>query len=480
LQNAGKKCLWKFLLPVLGLLLLAGALHLAAPWPALAEPSISLEITGDGVQTPVTLTLSQLQAMDQYQHVYSAINTWPTKKWYVGKGVKLRDLLARAGIKPEAKLIKFTAQDGYTVTLTVKELLKDKRYYFPHFKTGSDGDGNMPGSPAGAEEVEPILALVSVEGSNNPKYMNDMNSLLLMLGQRAVTEQTGNLFVKYVNKIEVLTAEPEKWDAPQANPGSGVVPAGTMVTLSNIHNDDDKIYYTTDGSTPTLNSPMYNWIAKRWWSSRADVLGTINRPIGPINKDTVIKAITIGPGKLDSDVVTFTYKVEAAPSRPSGSGTPAGEPGREEVKADEIPGQTPVKVIKLTIGQAEAVVDGGPCTLDAAPYVNDQAGRTLVPVRFVSAALGAGVDWNPETGQVTITDGGKEIILTPGSKNVLVNGQTTAIDCAPETRPPGRTFVPLRFVSETLGAKVDYEAATGAITITRIDTHAADAAPAEG
>ena len=57
-----------------------------------------------------------------------------------------------------------------------------------------------------------------------------------------------------------------------------------MVTLSNLNSDDDKIYYTIDGSIPTLNSPMYNWIASRWWSARTDVLGTINHPIGPVNR----------------------------------------------------------------------------------------------------------------------------------------------------------------------------------------------------
>ena len=55
--------------------------------------------------------------------------------------------------------------------------------------------------------------LISVEGSDNPEYMNDLNTLLLMLGQRTVTEQTGNLFVKYLNKIEVLIDKPKKWDA---------------------------------------------------------------------------------------------------------------------------------------------------------------------------------------------------------------------------------------------------------------------------
>ena len=59
---------------------------------------------------------------------------------------------------------------------------------------------------------------------------------------------------------------------------------------------------------PTIVA-MYNWIAKRWWSSRADDLYEINRPI-EIIQDTTIKAIVIGPGKMDSEIVEFTYAVE--------------------------------------------------------------------------------------------------------------------------------------------------------------------------
>lgn len=439
-------------------LLLAGTFSLMLPATAPAASDV-LEITGDGVTNPITFTLEELEKMEQHQCVYSCINTWPTKKWYVGKGVKLRDLLEKAGMTDEATLLRFNSNDGYTVTLTVKELLEDKRYRFPNFKTGGDGDGHIPGNPSGKVEVEPIIGLISAEGTDDPKYMNDVSSLLLMLGQRAVTEQTGNLFVKYLKQIEVLTDEPEKWDAPVANPPAGVVPAGTMVTLSNNNNDDDKIYYTTDGSTPTQNSPMYNWIASRWWASRADVLGTINHPIGPIKKNTTIKAVTIGPGKLDSDVVTFEYRIAGDESEDS-EGVPEGEPKADPDEA----AKKSQKRITLTIGMLEAEVDGGPYTLDAAPYIQD--GRTLVPVRFVSEALGAGVVWNAETRRITVTDGGKEIILTLGTRNVQVNGVDQTIDCAPET-VSGRTFVPLRFVSETLGAGVDYDSGSGRVLITR-------------
>ena len=314
MQLVKKRCFSRYLV-IAALLLLAGAFSLLVPTVAAAATSNSLEITGDGVTISTTYTMDQLKEMKQTQNVYSAINTWPTKKWYVGKGVSLKHLLELAGIKEDARLLKFTSNDGYSVTLTVKELLEDKRYYYPHFKdnsVGGDGDGNIPGSTTDKQPIEPIVALISVEGSNNPAYMNDLNTILLMMGQRSVTEQNGNLFVKYLSKIEVLTTEPSKWDNPQANPDSGEVSVGTMVALSNVHMDDDKVYYTTDGTTPTVDSTMYNWIAKRWWSARADVVGVYNCPIGPITQNTTIKAITIGPGKTESDVVTFSYTVPGA------------------------------------------------------------------------------------------------------------------------------------------------------------------------
>jgi hypothetical protein len=314
----------QFFKTILVLCLIIWGIYLLLPVPVWAEPSASLEITGDGVTTPVKFTLDELKEMEQYQHVYSTVNTWPTKRWYTASGVKLRKLLDLAGIKEEATLIKFISTDGYDVTLTTKELLKDKRFYFPGLKENHPSDGSIPGSSDGALEVEPILALVSAEGSDDPEAMNERDSLLLIFGQRAVTEQTNNLFLKYVTKIEVLTTPPEKWDSPKASlPDGTVVPEGVMLSISNKGNNEDKIYYTTDGSTPTVNSPMFNWSASRWWPLRDD-LDRVNSPI-KITEDTVIKAITIGPGKEDSEVVTFTFTVDHSGKTPDPTKVP-GEP----------------------------------------------------------------------------------------------------------------------------------------------------------
>lgn len=437
----GLKQAFKGLMVYLLGVLLAGFI-LALPPEALAV-SDSLEITGEGVKNPMTLTLDDLQQMKQHENLYSCINTWPTKKWYVGRGVLLKDLLERAQVTDGATVLRFSSNDGYTVSMTLAELFKDKRYRFPHFKSGRDSDGHLSGNPGDKVEVEPIVGLITVEGSDNPDYMNDLNSLLLMMGQRTVTEQTGNLFVKYLSKIEVLTTKPEKWDPPRANPGGGAVPPGTMVALSNMNSDDDKIHYTKDGSTPTMYSPVYNWIASRWWAARADVLGRINHPLGPINEDTVIKAITIGPGKLNSEVVTFSYRV-----------------------ADQSPEDSNLLVI-LTVGKKPASINGAAYLLDAEPFINADAGRTLVPVRFISEALGARVGWDPEAHEVTINYGAKEIILRIDSATAQLNGIEHIIDCPPAIMPPGRTFIPLRFVSETLEAEVVYDPGSGQILITR-------------
>ena len=115
MQAAKRKC-WYELLPViiLGVFLLAGMLSLLSPGVAYAAGS-SITISGPGLKNPdpITITQEQLQGTEalpeelqtvagavylpQYDEVYSTINTWPTKWWSRGQGVKLSDLLKLAG-----------------------------------------------------------------------------------------------------------------------------------------------------------------------------------------------------------------------------------------------------------------------------------------------------------------------------------------------------------------------------------------------
>ena len=108
--------------------------------------------------------------------------------------------------------------------------------------------------------------------------------------------------------------------------------------------------------------------------------------------------------------------------------------------------------------------DGGihKTELENAPYT--QNGRTMVPVRIISEKFGAEVGWNGETGEVTIKKDDNTIVLTLGKSEAMVNGNAITLDVMPEEKN-GRTMVPLRFISETLGMGVGYVQSTRQVLI---------------
>ncbi|MBB6729303.1 copper amine oxidase N-terminal domain-containing protein [Cohnella zeiphila] len=81
-------------------------------------------------------------------------------------------------------------------------------------------------------------------------------------------------------------------------------------------------------------------------------------------------------------------------------------------------------------------------------------GRVLVPLRVVSENLGAKVDYKNNV--VSISQGTKTIKLTVGSKTATVNGKAVTLDSSPYVKS-SRVFVPLRFVSEQLGQQVEWD-----------------------
>jgi len=84
-----------------------------------------------------------------------------------------------------------------------------------------------------------------------------------------------------------------------------------------------------------------------------------------------------------------------------------------------------------------------------------KAGRTYVPVRYLGEALGANVDWDEATKTVTVTKGDKSVVLVIGSKVAKVNGADVQMDVAPEITN-GRTMLPARWVAEGLGYAVGW------------------------
>jgi hypothetical protein len=86
-------------------------------------------------------------------------------------------------------------------------------------------------------------------------------------------------------------------------------------------------------------------------------------------------------------------------------------------------------------------------------------GRMLVPVRGVSAGLGADVVWNPQSKTVTILNGESEVILKINSTKATRDGKEFTID-VPARVNEGVTYVPIRFVSQGLGGTISWDSAT--------------------
>lgn len=91
-------------------------------------------------------------------------------------------------------------------------------------------------------------------------------------------------------------------------------------------------------------------------------------------------------------------------------------------------------------------------------------GRVLVPVRFVSDALAQKTEWNNKTKVVKISGPKNNLVLTVGSKTAYLNGVKKTLD-VPAEIIDGRVFVPLRLVSEIADGEVIWDAKTQTVTI---------------
>ena len=125
--------------------------------------------------------------------------------------------------------------------------------------------------------------------------------------------------------------------------------------------------------------------------------------------------------------------------------------------------------IVLTIGEKDALIFGETRINDVAPVIRNE--RTMLPSRFIAESLGASVEWNEEKQLVTIKGKNEKdediiILITIGSECSSVNGESIKLD-SPAFIENDRTYTPIRFISEQLGASVDWNESEQKITITR-------------
>ena len=108
-------------------------------------------------------------------------------------------------------------------------------------------------------------------------------------------------------------------------------------------------------------------------------------------------------------------------------------------------------------------VVGKAIQFDANPYI-DNNNRVMVPLRAIVEELRAQVNYNDETRVININKQGKVTLFTLNSPLVMVNGEQQIMDTSPVVKN-SRTMVPLRYVGEYLGLKVNWHPETQTVNI---------------
>ena len=127
-----------------------------------------------------------------------------------------------------------------------------------------------------------------------------------------------------------------------------------------------------------------------------------------------------------------------------------------------------VKVtLVFTLDKASVVMNGVTVPMETAPIVEN--GRTILPVRYIATPLGAQVLWNSREQKVTLVSS-RKVELWIGKPTARVDGKDVPIDAANSGVVPrivgGRTMLPLRFITETFGADILFDAKLRTITVT--------------
>ena len=125
------------------------------------------------------------------------------------------------------------------------------------------------------------------------------------------------------------------------------------------------------------------------------------------------------------------------------------------IKADGTTDST--KAVVMHIGSKTVAAYGKTISSDVAPLIINN--RTMVPIRVVTENLGGTAEWNANAKTVTLAIDGKTIQMTIGVTLEKYGVSPIIID--------DRTYVPIRFVAEELGAAVDWNENAQEIVITK-------------
>ncbi len=262
-----------------------------------------------------------------------------------------------------------------------------------------------------------------------------------------------------------------------------IVQVSSFADFNNLVESD--MVYTTSCQISALPAGDYYWRVRAVydtglgdWSE-----GTSFTIIGPINIE-----VDSLPNEVESPVITVTGSTNADSVKVNGldatvasghfSKTVSLTEGENKINiiasrgtqittANYVVTYKKSLILKLVIGKPTIWVNGMASSLEAPPVITNA--RTLVPIRAVVEAVDGTIDWDATLRQVSITVKEDRLVLTIGKSLATLNGNTVAIDTSNSKVVPvimnGRTLLPLRFVAESLGFEVTWDAATQTITL---------------
>lgn len=100
------------------------------------------------------------------------------------------------------------------------------------------------------------------------------------------------------------------------------------------------------------------------------------------------------------------------------------------------------------------VINGKGVKSDADPIIRNQ--RMYVPIRVISEKTNAKVTYEPKTQKITLTRGDRNVQLWVNRNQAVVNGKTIKLDALPFVNKK-RTFVPIRFISQSFNYEVNWD-----------------------
>jgi hypothetical protein len=206
-------------------------------------------------------------------------------------------------------------------------------------------------------------------------------------------------------------------------------------------------YEPDDGLTMRVNLPELfsrgdNWDKVTSGEGAALILGSMDDLADYlVSASLILEGGAVAPAPTPAPEVTpaATPAPTPTPQAPTATTTAAG-----------------ANVLRLTLGSTNYTLNGVAGTIEVAPA--SIGGRTMVPLRFIGETLGAEIGWNDTTRTATFT-------LGSNVANVTI-GQPLPNDMGTPIIEGGRTLVPVRFVSASMGAEVEWIDATRTVVIT--------------